>query len=211
LNPALQGILLTAVLGAAAAYLHQLWKYSKDAYHARVDEACELILEIADRGAEYWSVGRLPDISFTKRERLKLAEVQITGRIAQLQFLRLMLQSRFSLFDRDRFNELIATFQDASTGGDFASNARDADLQRANGIYVAAADLTAHVRDAAGRGNRLWLIIFREVERWLPYRRPVTRAGRIEELLWLSFFLGLFATGSFLVIRALSNWLEAAL
>src|ERR1700688_2491118 len=39
----IDGILVTAIVGAAAAYAHQLWKYSKDAYHARVDEACELI------------------------------------------------------------------------------------------------------------------------------------------------------------------------
>jgi hypothetical protein len=210
----IEGILLAAIIGAAVAYAHQLWKYSKDAYHSRVDETCKLIVDIADDGAKYWSTGKgqprnqrqSAEANDNHSEKLDLLEIQTEGRIRLLQFLRLMLQSRFNHEDRELLIERTANFQDATTGGDFAANVRASDPQRARQIYLTASDLIAIVRDGALRGNRLWLIVYRELERFLPYRRPTTRGGRIEESFWLLTFLFLLAVGLALTLSALWSW-----
>jgi hypothetical protein len=206
----IQGILLTAIVGAFVAYANQLWKYSKDAYHARVDEACTLIFALADRGAQYWSVAkrepkqiRQPVEHVDQEDKLTLCEILIEGQLMELQFLRLILEQRFSLSDRSILLERTASFQDAMTGGNFASKVRAPDTQRARQIYVTAGDLVAHVRNAANRGNRPWRIALRHIESVLPYRRPVTRAGRIEEAVWLTLSLGCFAVGCSLLVLLL--------
>jgi hypothetical protein len=81
------------------------------------------------------------------------------------------------------------------TGGSFAAKVRAPDLQRAREAYVTAADLVEHVRQAANRGNRLSRIVLRELEARLPYRRPDTHAGRIEEIIWLAVSFGFFLVG----------------
>ncbi|MGO9682704.1 MAG: hypothetical protein ACLPTZ_08970 [Beijerinckiaceae bacterium] len=203
----INGILLTALVGAAAAYAHQLWKYSKDSYHARVDEACDLIFDIADSGSEYWSMTKDEKV----REKLEILEVQIDGRLKRLQFLRLMLQSRLGFLEREVLTERTANFEEALTGGTFASQKREADLQRAKTIYVAASDLVAHVRTAAARGNRLWLIVFRHIEPYFPYRRPTTASRRFEERLWLSTFFLLLTIGGAAVFIAVWKFVNSLL
>jgi hypothetical protein len=163
-------------VGAFGAYAHQLWKYSKDAFLARVDETCALIYRVADQGAEYWLLAK-PDLSkksangseecdlSSRYERLVLVETQISGRLQQLQFLRVILQRRFSLADERELVERMATFESELTGGDFAARFREPDLERAKLTYKAASDLAAHLRAGADRGNRLWRIVFTRFER----------------------------------------------
>jgi hypothetical protein len=198
----IQGILLTALVGFVFAYLSQLWKYSKDAFHARVDEACGLIFELADSAAEYWAAAkrvsqqiRRPTDPADQHDKLILSEIKIEGQFMKLQFLRLVLQQRFSLSDQTALIERTASFQDAVTGGSFAENIRASDTQRAREVYVTAADLVAHVRQAANRGNRLWRILLRQMETALPYRWPRTSIGQFEAALWLAVSLGCFAVG----------------
>jgi len=73
-------------------------------------------------------------------------EIQIEGRVQQLQFFRLLLESRFTGRDRQLLLQRTADFQDALTGGQFQSAARSHDLQRAKQVYAAASDLVEQIR-----------------------------------------------------------------
>jgi hypothetical protein len=207
----LQKILLAALLTGLAAYLHQLWKYNRNAYQARVDETCELIFNQADAGAKYWITPkrktnklRSENFSTTDHEAIA-AEVAIDGRLRELQFLRLMLEERITLQDRDLLRELMASFQDAMTGGDFGAQTRAEDTERAKQVYRAACDLVAHIRAAADRDNKLWRSIIRFLESQLPYRRPSTHRGRIEEAIFLLSAGALFVFGT--IFCAFQFWL----
>ena len=205
-------VLLAALVPIGAAYFHQLWKYSRDAYQARVDEACKLIFELADDGAEYWSKAkRPPQTRITKgtsepsesRAVVELLELQIAGHVNKLLILRLILRPRLGFLDGDQLDEKVATFQDAMTGGDFGSAARAADRHRAKQIYEAASDLVAHLRAGADRGNRWWRIVFRDLHRLIPYRVPTSRSGRIEDAIWLSIIATCLLVGGFLAIASI--------
>ena len=210
----LQKLLLAALLTALAAYLHQLWKYSRNAYQARVDEACALIFNQADVGAKYWVTPRRKTNKLrsekspsTDHEAIAV-EVAIDGRLRELQFLRLMLEERTTLKDRDLLRELMATFQDAMTGGDFGAQTRAEDPERAIQVYRAACDLVAHIRAAADRGNKLWRSILRFLALRLPYRRPSTLRGRTEETILLLFAGVLFFVGTIFCVFQVWVWAE---
>jgi hypothetical protein len=213
----LDRILITALVGAAAAYLHQLWKYNRDAYQSRVDEACKLIFELADIGAEYWSTPKYtirrrpaepPNATLlAEREKLTRTEAHIDGRLRELQFLRVLLQARLSISDKELLIDRTAGFQDAMTGGQFASSTRAADPQRAQQVYVSGADLVAHLRNASERANKWWRILFRSFERLLPYRRPTNSRGKVEELFILVIVISLFVIGIILCAITLWEWL----
>jgi hypothetical protein len=208
-------LLVPTLLAAAAAYVHQLWKYNRDAYLARVDEACKLVVELADSGAKYWSVaklsprriGRTPPASEPKSKYQELVglELQIEGRVQQLQFFRLLLQPRFVRRDREEFLQRTADFQDALTGGQFGSGARAADLQRAKQIYATASDLVDEIRHGAARGNTFYRSLLRF---FLPYRRPETRSGKIEEAILLAVYLPCLLLGAALLLIAIAEWLQ---
>lgn len=203
------------MITASAAYLHQLWKYNRDAYQARVDDACKLVFAIADSAAEYWASSRAvrrrtigPTSGEQRTEKqpdLDLMEIKIAGHLKQVEFLRLTLQPRFSRTDRDILIERTGAFIDAITGGEFGSKIRAADPVRAQEIYRTAADLVAQLRAGAERGNKLWMIAHRWWEHARPYRRPTTRLTVIEEMIWAStfwllFFIGLcFVSAEFLL------------
>jgi hypothetical protein len=202
--------LLGPALGtAAAAYFLQLWKYSRDAYLARVDEACGLVIDLADAGAKNWSTAKLlpqPKIgappSTDAREKYRefaVAENWIDGRVQQLQFFRLILQDRFAPIDREKLIELTASFQDALTGSNFSSASRAADQEQAKQVYAAASDLIAHMRGGAARGSTLGMSFFRLLAGLLPYRRPTTRRGKIEERIFLWAFVLCVAVGAALI------------
>jgi hypothetical protein len=195
-------ILIAALITAALAYLNQLWKYSRDAYQARVDEACKLIFDTADMAGEYWTQPKLAESI-----ELISAEAKIAGRVAQLQFLRLLLELRNSSADRHLLRERAATFQDALTGGTFRNAVRPEDLARSNAVFQTAADLVDHIRRAADRGNKWWRIAFQHLEVWLPYRRPNRRRARREEVVFLAAFTFLFVIGLALCLIQIWLWL----
>jgi hypothetical protein len=209
----LQRLVLAALLTAVAAYLNQLWKYSRDAYQARVDETCKLIFDMAEDGAKYWvAAKRKSSRSPSEKsppsvhDEIAASEVKIDGRLRELQFLRLLLERRTMLRDLDLLRERMATFQDAMTGGDFGAAVRAGDPARARQVYLAACDLVAHIREAADRGNKWWLIALRIIESRLPYRRPTTRGGKIEEMLLLALAGSLFLVGAALCLLEVWHW-----
>jgi hypothetical protein len=217
-DPGVQGILITTGVAAASAYLHQLWRYSKDAYVARVDETCALVFALAEQGARYWLLakpdiprGNVDDANDVRRRREDLiqSETVISGQLKQLQFLRLIVQARFSSGDRQGLIQLVATFEGELTGGDFGARLRAHDVERAQRAYLAGCNVVAHLRDGAARGNRLWRIVIAKIEPFLPYHRPETRAGQIEEGIWLAVFLVCFVAGWTMVLISAVTWIRS--
>jgi len=212
----IEKILITALIGAVFAYFHQLWKYSRDAYEARIDEACDLIFNLAETAAEYWispklnprhELGPIRHSASVSRQlvppSLELLQVRIEGGVKKLEFLRLMLQPRLSLHDRQLLVDRMASFLDSMTGGQFASKARAADESRAREVYVTASDLVAHLRTASQRANGWWLTLFRQFEIVRPYRPPHSHRESIADTLILSITVPALLIGLLLVLVSL--------
>jgi hypothetical protein len=137
------------------ALLQQFWKNRRDAYTARIDEFCKLILEAADQAAEYWITKKSP--SFRSKlppeqsAKVRQAETKLEGFQHKVNLFHILIRSRISASARNVLVLRIADFMDAMTGGSFGAEARSADPVRARLVYSTAADLVAALRATSSR------------------------------------------------------------
>jgi hypothetical protein len=168
-RPQLQAddVLSKAFLGAALALLGnvvlQLWRYFRESYTKRVDDASKLVSDAADAGAEYW-IKEKParptdagDKDLHKRlDDLALAEIKIEGYQSKLNLARVLLESKLHPVHRSKLIEMMSDLQDLMTSGDFGAPVRAAEAERARALQRAATALIVHLNTSATRAVSFW-------------------------------------------------------
>jgi hypothetical protein len=142
-----------AVIVAVANFAVQRWRYRLDRLGGAIDHLCAELNSAAELSSTYWL---LDTTQRDHAEKARILEPELVGRQIRLQSLFIAIRILDRRLDTDESSNLLISFYDDLTGGDFKTLTRPPDLERCQGAHSDAARLNGALRRALAERMKLW-------------------------------------------------------